>query len=159
HITEVELDQPGFPHVTWPLEKAVRTVGISPDGATAIVLAAKAPGDPTTATSIDDYIARSFGYAMLDLATGFATLQLTPVDPGPFAYAPDGSAAYVALDGGDAVTATRALQVVTTQTGVVRTLALGSPPSQVGVVPGAHQAFVAQRHPLGRMSFVALVTS
>jgi hypothetical protein len=40
----------------------------------------------------------------------------------------------------------------------VRTLPLGSPPAAVGVVPGAHQAFVAQRHPLGRMSFVALAT-
>ena len=50
------------------------------------------------------------------------------------------------------------LQVVTTQTGVVRSLGLGSPPSAVGIVPTARQAFVAQRHPLGRMSFVALAT-
>jgi DNA-binding beta-propeller fold protein YncE len=158
HITRVELAAPGFPHVTWSLEKAVRAVGISPDSTTAIVLAAKAPGDPAAATSFDDFVARSFGYALLDLATGFAKLQLTPVDPGPFVYAPDGSRAYVALDGGDAVTATRALQVVTAQTGVVETLPLGSPPSGVGIVPGAGQAFVAQRHPLGRMSFIALVT-
>ena len=31
-ITLVKLDQPGFPHVTWPLKKAVRAVGISPTG-------------------------------------------------------------------------------------------------------------------------------
>jgi len=158
HITRVELAEAGFPHVTWSLQKAVRAVGISPDSTTAIVLAAKAPGDPATATSFDDFVARSFGYALLDLATGFAKLQLTPVDPGPFVYAPDGRSAYVALDGGDAVTATRALQVVTAQTGVVQTLPLGSPPSAVGIVPSAGQAFVAQRHPLGRMSFIALVT-
>jgi DNA-binding beta-propeller fold protein YncE len=158
HITQVDLAAPGFPHVTWSLQKAVRAVAISPDSATAIVLAAKAPGDPATAASIEDYIARSYGYELLDLATGFAKLQLTPVDPGPLAYAPDGSHAYVALDGGDVVTATRALQVVAARTGVVQSVALGSPPSAVGVVPGARQAFVAQRHPLGRMSFVALVT-
>jgi DNA-binding beta-propeller fold protein YncE len=158
HITVVDLALPGFPHVTWPLEKAVRAVGIAPDSTTAIVLSAKAPGDPMTAASFEDFLARSFGYALLDLATGFSKLQLTPVDPGPFAYAPDAARAYVALDGGDAVTATRALQIVTTRTGVVQTRALGSPPSGVGIVPGAHQAFVAQRHPLGRMSFVALVT-
>jgi hypothetical protein len=40
----------------------------------------------------------------------------------------------------------------------VRTPALGSPPSAVGIVPVAGQAFIAQRHPLGRMSFVALTT-
>jgi DNA-binding beta-propeller fold protein YncE len=156
HITLVELDRPGFPHVTYPLEKAVRTVAIGPDSATAIVLAAKAPGDPAAAGSIDEMIARSYGYALLDLATGFAKLQLTPVDPGAPAYAPDGDTAYVPLDGGDTAAATRAVQVVSSRTGIVRTLALGSPPSSVGVVPGARQAFVAQRHPLGRMSFVAL---
>ena len=74
------------------------------------------------------------------------------------AYAPDGATAYAALDGGDAAGAPRALQVVTARTGIVRTLALGSPPAAVGVVPGAHQAFVAQRHPLGRLSSVALAT-
>ncbi|MEO7731658.1 MAG: hypothetical protein ABIY55_11840 [Kofleriaceae bacterium] len=158
HLTMVALDQPGFPHVTWPLQKAVRAVAIAPDSASAIVLAAKAPGDPATATSVDDYIAMSYGYALVDLATGFAKLQITPVDPGPLAYAPDGATAYVALDGGDAATASRGLQVVAARTGVVRTLALGSPPSAIGIVPGAGQAFIAQRHPLGRMSFVALAT-
>jgi DNA-binding beta-propeller fold protein YncE len=158
HVTRVELATAGFPHVTWTLQKAVRAIGISPDGATAIVLAAKAPGDPMTATSVDDFIAQSYGYALVDLATGFAKLQLTPVDPGPFTYAPDGGHAYVALDGGDTATATRAVQVVTTQTGIVETRTLGSPPSAVGIVPGAQQAFVAQRHPQGRMSFVALTT-
>ena len=83
---------------------------------------------------------------------------ITPVDPGPFSYSPDGSKVYVALDGGDAVNATRALQVVTTQTGVVTTKPLGSAPSSVGILPGAAQAFTAQRHPLGRVSFVDLAS-
>jgi DNA-binding beta-propeller fold protein YncE len=157
-IIQVELDRPGFPRLTRTLQKAVRAVGIAPDATTAIVLGAKAPGDPATATSFDDFIARSHGFALLDLTTGFAKLQLTPVDPGPFVYAPDADHAYVALDGGDATGATRGLHVVATRTGVVNSVALGSPPSAVGIVPGAHQAFVAQRHPLGRMSFVALLS-
>lgn len=158
HLTEVALDQPGFPHATYPLAKAVRAVAIAPDSATAVVLSAKAPGDPAAAGSLDDLIARSFGFELVDLATGFSKLQLTPVDPGVPAFAPAGGAAYVPLDGGDAATATRALQIVSTRTGIVETVALGSPPSSVGVVPLAGQAFVAQRHPLGRMSFVALTT-
>lgn len=157
-ITMLRLDQPGYPYVTWPLKKSIRTVGISPNGATAVVLNAKMPGDPATASTVDEYIDRSYGYTLLDLATGFGKLQVTPVDPGPFAYAPDGSKAYVALDGGDALTATRALQVVTTQTGVVMTRQLGSPPSTVGILPTAGEAFTAQRHPLGRVSFVDLET-
>ena len=116
------------------------------------------PGTPSASSTVDEYIDRSYGYTLLDLATGFGKLQITPVDPGSFTYAPDGSKAYVALDGGDAVTATRALQVVTTQTGVVITKQLGSPPSEVGILPGAGEAFTAQRHPLGRVTFVDLTT-
>lgn len=157
-ITLVKLDQPGYPHVTWPLKKSVRSVGISPSGTSAIVIHAKMAGDPASASTVDEYIDRSYGYTLLDLATGFAKLQITPVDPGPFVYAPDGTKAYVALDGGDAVTATRALQVVTAQTGVVLTRQLGSPPSAVGILPGASQAFTSQRHPLGRVSFVHLIS-
>jgi DNA-binding beta-propeller fold protein YncE len=157
-ITMVKLDQPGFPTLTWPMKKAARAVGISPTGTTALVLHAKAPGDPATASSVDDFIDKSHGYSLIDLATGFAKLQITPVDPGPFAYAPDGGKIYVALDGGDALSAPRALQVVQTQTGVVTSKQLGSPPSAVGVLPGAGEAFAAQRHPLGRITFVNLAT-
>jgi len=157
-ITLVALDQPGYPRLTWPLKKSLRAVGISPAGDTALLVHAKAFGDPGTATDFDDYIDKSYGYTLLDLATGFGKLQITPVDPSGFSYAPDGTKVYVALDGGDAVTATRAVQVVTTTTGVVTTKPLGSPPSSVGILPGAAQAFVAQRHPLGRVSFVDLAS-
>jgi DNA-binding beta-propeller fold protein YncE len=157
-ISLLRLDEPGTPYVTWPLKKAVRAVGISPSGTTAIVLHAKMAGDPATATNVEEYIDRSYGYSLVDLTTGFAKLQITPVDPGPFAYAPDGRKAYVALDGGDDVTAPRALQIVTTQTGVVVEKQLGSPPAAVGILPGAGQAFAAQRHPLGRVTFVDLAT-
>jgi DNA-binding beta-propeller fold protein YncE len=155
-ITLVKLDQPGYPIVTWRLKKSVRAVGLSPTGDTALVINAKSFGDPATAANFDEFVDRSYGYTLLDLATGFGKLQVTPVDPGPFHYSPDGEKIYVALDGGDAATATRALQVVTTQTGVVMTKQLGSPPAAVGILPGASQAFVAQRHPLGRVSFVDL---
>ncbi len=157
-VTLVKLDEPGYPTLTWPLKKSVRAVGISPAGDTALILNSKAFGDPSQATDFDDYIDKSYGYTLLDLATGFGKLQITPVDPGAFRYAPDGSKVYVALDGGDEVNATRAVQVVTTQTGVVETKQLGSPPSTVGILPGAAQAFVSQRHPLGRVSFVDLGT-
>ena len=154
----VKLDEPVYQKVTWSLKKSVRAVGISPAGDTALLLNAKAFGDPGTATNFDDYIDKSYGYTLLDLATGFGKLQITPVDPGAFRYSPDGTKVYVGLDGGDAVNATRALQVVTTQSGVVITKPLGSPPSAVGMLPGAAQAFVAQRHPLGRVSFLDLAS-
>jgi len=157
-ITRIAFDQPGYPHVTFPLKKSVRAVLLSPTATSAIVVNAKEPGDPATATTVDEYIKRSYGYTVLDLASGFGKLQLTPVDPGALAYSHDGSKAYVTLDGGDAIDATRALNVITIQTGVVTTKNLGSPPSTVGVLPGVPSAFVAQRHPLGRISFLDLAT-
>jgi len=157
-LTMVKLDQPGYPAVTWPMKKAARAVAISPSGTTALVIHAKAPGDPAEATTVDEFIDRSYGYSLIDLATGFAKLQITPVDPGPFAYAPDGGKVYVALDGGDALSAPRALQIVQARTGVVTTKQLGSPPSAVGVLPGAGEAFAVQRHPLGRITFVGVAT-
>ena len=157
-ITLIKLDTPGFPISTWTLRKSVRAVGIAPTSDTALLINAKTAGDPGTATNFDDFVDKSYGYTLLDLATGFAKLQITPVDPGAFHYAPDGKKVYVGLDGGDAPTATRAFQVVTAQTGVVITKALGSPPEAIGILPGAGQAFIAQRHPLGRVSFVDLVS-
>ncbi|MDQ3339920.1 MAG: hypothetical protein M4D80_32575 [Myxococcota bacterium] len=157
-ITMVKLDEPSYPRVTWPLKKSVRSIALAPAGDSAIVIHAKAAGDPATASTVDEYIDRSYGYSLVDMATGFAKLQLTPVDPGAFAYGPNGAKAYVALDGGDAINATRQLQIVTVQTGVVTTKQLGSPPSQVGILPVAGEAFVAQRHPLGRVTFVSLAS-
>jgi hypothetical protein len=156
-VTILKFDQAGYPQQTWPLKKSIRAVAISPAGNNALIVNAKMAGDPATATNFDDFVDKSYGYTLLDLASGFGKLQITPVDPGAFTYAPDGSKIYVALDGGDAATATRSVQVVTTQTGVVETKPLGSPPSSVGILPGASQAFVNQRHPLGRVSFVDLV--
>ena len=153
-LTMISLATPGYPRVTWPLQKAVRAVAFSPTGTSALVIHAKAPGDPTQATSVDELVDRSYGYSLVDTASGFAKLQVTPVDPGPFAYAPDGTKLYVGLDGGDVPTATRALQLVTVATGVVTTKQLGSPPSALGILPAAGVAFVAQRHPLGRVTFV-----
>jgi DNA-binding beta-propeller fold protein YncE len=157
-LTVIALDQPGYPHATWPLQKAVRSVHFSPSGDKALVLHARAPGDPATAQSFDEFVDRSHGYSVFDLATGFAKLQLTPVDPGSVAFAPEAPRAYLVLDGGDAEGAVAQLQTIALDTGVVRTIQLGSPPDAVGVLPGAGVAYVNQRHPLGRVTFLDIET-
>jgi len=157
-ISMIKLDQPGYPHVTWPLKKSVLAVAIAPTSDSALVVNAKEPGDPATATTVDQYIAESYGYTLVDLASGFGKLELTPVNPGSLAYSLDGSKVYVAQDGGDAVNATRAMDVITVRTGVVETMTLGSPPTSVGVLPGIGTAFASQRHPLGRITFVDVAT-
>jgi hypothetical protein len=157
-VTFVELDEPGFPHRTEPLQKSVRTVGFDPSGDKLIVLHARAPGNPDDATTFDEYIDRKPGYSIVDVATGFAKLEITEVDPDVFTFAGTARRAYVTLDGGDAEGAVAAFQVIELDTGVVRTEELGSPPDAIGLLPDADKIYVSQRHPLGRVTFVDVAT-
>ncbi|WP_428263454.1 hypothetical protein [Haliangium sp.] len=153
-VTVIELDQPDRPHRVWPLQKSVRAVHFAPDGRSAVIVHAKAPGDPGAAVDFDEFIDKSHGYSVFDTATGFAKLQITPVTPGPPAFARAAPRAYLTLDGGDADGAVTAVHVLELDTGVVRSERLSSPPETVGVLPEAGVAFVGQRHPLGRISFL-----
>jgi hypothetical protein len=66
--------------------------------------------------------------------------------------------AYVTLDGGDAEGAVVAVQQIELDSGVVRTIPLGSPPAAIGLLPDSNKIFVSQRHPLGRVSFIDVPT-
>jgi len=153
-ITIIELNVAGHPHVTWPLEKTIRTVKFSPLGDKVFIVHAKAPGNPDDATTFDEFVDRSYGYSLFDVTTGFAKLEITPVLPGNVAFPDTARFAYVILDGGDAEGATAEVQSIELDTGVVRRVTLGSPPQAVGILPNAGVAFVSQRHPLGRISFI-----
>ena len=157
-ITFVDFTTPGFPVRTFPMQKSVRTVGFDPSGTKLIVLHARAPGDPDDATSFAEFIDRSSGYSIIDVATGFAKLQITEVDPDTFAFAGFASRAYVTLDGGDAEGAVAAVQEIQLDTGVVHTIELGSPPDAIGLLPATQKIYVSQRHPLGRVTFVDVPT-
>ncbi|HTJ42717.1 MAG TPA: beta-propeller fold lactonase family protein [Kofleriaceae bacterium] len=161
HVTVVDLTKAGLPHATYSLQKSVRTIGFDPTSAHVVVIHARAPGDPQQAQTFDEYIDRSPGYSSVDLATGFSKLQITPVDPGTFSFAPDAPRAYLTLDGGDTDGSTWEVQEIELDTGVVRSIPLNSPPSAIGVLPGANdgKVFVNQRHPLGRVTFVDVVTN
>jgi hypothetical protein len=158
HITVVDLLAPGLPHTTYPLIKSVREVGFDPTGTHAVIVHARAPGDPAQGTTVDQVIDREPGYSSIDLASGFAKLQLTPVDPTGFTFAPGAARAYLMLDGGDAEGATAAVQIIELDTGVVRAINLNSPPAAIGILPGASKVFVNQRHALGRVTFIDVTT-
>jgi len=157
-ITIIDLNQTNYPHITWPLEKTIRTVKFSPNGDKLFIIHAKAPGDPDEATNFDEFIDRSYGYSLFDVASGFAKLQITPVLPGSVAFPDSARLAFVTLDGGDAEGSVAEVQSIELDTGVVRRMTLGSPPQAVGILPGAGVAFVSQRHPLGRISFIDVTT-
>ena len=111
---------PAIPHVTWPLKKSVRAVGISPTGDTALVLDAKAFGDPAQR---DDVRRLHRQELRLHAARSRDRLRQAPDHAGRSGAVRlrarrqrrSTSRSTVATR----ATATRALQVVTTQTGVV----------------------------------------
>lgn len=145
---------------TYPLQKSIRFVDFDPTGEQAIILHAKEFGDPAEpGIGFDAIIDRSHGYSVFDVATGFAKLQLTPVQPGSFAFADGFQRAYLILDGGDGVGATARAHIIELDTGVVRAVELNSPPSDVGVLPDADVAYINQRHGLGRVSFIDIQTN
>lgn len=157
-ITVVELAEPSYPLTTWPLQKGIRAVKFDPTGDKILIVHAKAFGDPDDAETFDEFIDRSHGYSAFDVSSGFAKLQITPVEPASMAFAPAAPRAYVILDGGDEEGAVAETQTIELDTGVVRPLQLGSPPDALGVLPDAQVVFVSQRHALGRISFIDIDT-
>lgn len=135
------------------MRKAVRAVAFAPDGRSALVVHTSTGGDPAQAgIDLETQIDRSFGYTLVDTATRFAKLQLTPADVGPFAIVPDGSHCFVLLR--DDARAIAQAQRVSLRSFVIDTVTLGSPPLSVGAVPGTARAFIGQDHPEGRITFV-----
>ena len=158
-LTVVELE-PAIP--TWRsygLRKSVRSLGYDPTGQMLIVTHAKSFGDPLeNGLDFEEFINRSYGYSIFDVSTGFDKLEITPVDPGAFSFSTTTPRAYVLLDGGDSDGAMAETHIIELDSGVVRVQHMSSPPETVGILPEAGMAFINQRHPLGRISFIDVAT-
>jgi DNA-binding beta-propeller fold protein YncE len=144
---------------SYNLRKSVRSLGYDPTGASLIVTHSKGFGDPfENGIDFDEFINRSYGYSILDVASGFDKLEITTADPGAFSFSTDTPRAYVLLDGGDADGAVAETHIIELDTGVVRVRAMNSPPETIGILPDAGMAFINQRHALGRVSFIDVVS-
>lgn len=158
-LTLIDLIDIAHPVQTFGLQKSVRSLGYDPTGTSLIVTHAKSFGDPLeNGISFEEFIDRSFGYSIVNVATGFSKLQITSADPGFFSFSATTPRAYVLLDGGDADGATAETHIIELDTGVVRVQKMNSPPETIGILPNAGMAFINQRHPLGRVSFINVVT-
>ena len=135
------------------LRKPVRAIAIAPDGLTALIIHSRINADPNApGIDLETRIDRSYGYSLMDLATGFVKLQLSDADVGPLAITPDGSYAFVTIR--DDAHGIRQVHRDSLRSFVVEPLPLGSPPLSVGIVPGTQRAFIGQDHPEGRITFV-----
>jgi len=135
-----------------PLKKGVRTVYSSPDGKTALILHNKVPGTPGPTDDFETYLDKSYGYSLLKVDTSFDKLLLTGTDPGEVAFDPASASAYMLL--GDSAAGIRSAEAIDLEGFLVESVALGSPPVALGVIPATKAVYVAQSHPLGRVTFI-----
>jgi len=138
--------------VVYPLKKGVRGVLPAPDGRTALILHNRVPGAPSGADGVEGLIDKSWAYSLLSLETTFVKLQLADADPGQVAFAPDSLSAYLLLS--DTTKNVRAVDAIDLESFLIDTVTVGSPPVAVGVVPATQRVYVAQSHPLGRVTFL-----
>ena len=103
------------------LQKSIRSLGYDPTATSLIVTHAKTFGNAQeNGISFEEFIDRSFGYSIVDIATGFDKLQITAADPGAFQFSTTTPRAYVLVDGGDGPGAVAQTHVIELDTGVVR---------------------------------------
>ncbi len=140
------------------LHKNIRAVAIAPDEKTALVLHSKSASTSTstalTQQEIDD---QSYGYSIVQLATGSTLLQTTTIDPSQFAITPDSSSAFVLLR--DDKASIRKAQEISLANFSTRDFPLGSPPSSIAALSSAvHKVFIGQEYSEGRISFIDWIT-
>jgi hypothetical protein len=113
----------------------------------------KTAGNPQApGLGAEEMIARSYGYTVVDLASGFAKLQLTTAPVGELAVTPDATRAFLLLrDDGASI---RLAQRIHLASFLVDDFPLGSPPLSLAALADSKRIFVSQKHPEGRISFI-----
>lgn len=134
------------------LYKKVKTVAFTPDNEILVVIHEKEPGHAADPTDYEDVADHSYGYSLVRVSDGYVKQQLTDAHPEPFLVHPDGSRIYLLQRRDDLDV--REVQITYTDTFVVNTVQLGSPPVSLGFVPDSDKVFVSQEHNSGRITFI-----
>lgn len=146
------LDLEAEAAVTVDLRKDIAGVIVAPEADRALVRHRRAGGTPVPGEPLDDFIAKSPGYSLLDVPTGFARLVLADTDPDDLVFTDDGSQAFVMLE--EAAAGVQSVQWVDFESFRVETFEMARPPESVGVVPATGRVYVSQRAATGRITFI-----
>ncbi len=139
------------------LNKLVRQIGLSPDGATAVVVHRPNPAS-TNADPYERAVDLDEGYSVVTLASGESQLKRTgSVPPAELTFSPTGRTAAMTFRL-DAVSAKR-FETVSLSTLIVNAYDLASAPEFAGALPEVsgrptERFWVTQVHPAGRISFL-----
>jgi len=139
------------------LRKGVAGVAFDPTGEMAMILHNKVAGTPSPTDNVEAYVDKSHGYTLFDTSTGYAKLELAPALAGGVAFSIDGRYAFLMFRDDDR-SVRRVHRVELGDVSALRAeeLGLGSPPTAIGVIERSGQAFIAQEHPEGRLTFVGV---
>lgn len=131
--------------ITLFVDDPIAAVGITPDGANAILLHEIDSADAMPAWS----------YTLVDLTKPFPVKKRQTIETtaGPVLFSPDGDRAIVLLRDDPAMV--RRIDRIDLRTFIVESLELGSPPEGAGYVDATAKLFVSQEHPSGRITFVS----
>ncbi len=125
------------------LVKPISSLGISPDGASALIFHTLDNGDIDPESAFYDHHALT----LVDLSDQFANPVRLEAEPIAYDNAADGLTGFVILEGAPS------LQVLHYDTLIHDQLGLPSEPVYLGVLPETNTAYVSQEHDLGRISF------
>lgn len=134
------------------LHKTVKTVAFTPDDRIMVVIHEKEEGDPLDPDDYEDVADHSYGYSLVRISDGFVKQQLTKANPEPFLIHPEGSRIYLLQR--DSEQDVREVEVIYTDSYIVNTVRLGSPPVSVGYVPDSNKIYISQEHSAGRITFI-----
>lgn len=139
------------------LEKGVKAVETSADGKRAVVLHDRWMNTEvtTSASQLTADIDRAHGFSVVDIASGYAKLELTTVAPLGVLLTPDGGRGFVLLPNPE-TSGENALIDIDLGSFAIRSIRLGSPP--VHAVQVGDRLAISQDHPSGRVTFLTLGT-
>jgi DNA-binding beta-propeller fold protein YncE len=126
------------------LVKPPRSVGISPDGDTAIITHTRDNGTDVDSTSA---FYNEPALSIVDLNSLFSSSLLLPSEATSFAHAADGETGFFVMDGEPY------LEILDYDTLIHEEIVLKSLPVFLGALPETNTAFISQEHRLGRISF------
>lgn len=132
--------------VTVFTEVPVRSVGVAPDSANAVLLHEQAPSFNPAAP---------WPYTLMDLTATFPVkkIQTSLARPGPIVFTPDGSRAAIRVR--SEMNDVRQVEVVTLSSFIVQRVQLASLPEGLSHVEATDKLYVSQEHPSGRITFIA----
>ncbi|MCG3173743.1 MAG: hypothetical protein GMKNLPBB_01944 [Myxococcota bacterium] len=140
------------------LDKAIASVGYAPGGESLVIIhrAAK-PGESPAVSDLERRTDQAQGYSLVALDEGVVRLFETPVAPGAIAFDPSASWAGVVLYGGQQDQRINEVHLLDLRRLIKEAShPMPSQPEYLGALPGGEWLYVAQKHPLGRISFIPL---